>query len=213
MLSSGFGHVRTVLCIGAHPDDIEIGCGGTLLRLLEEQPDVAVHWIVLSGDETRAAEAKASARAFLDGAYSASIVLETFRDALFPYDGEAIKSVLRRISEDVAPDVIFTHRRDDLHQDHRLVAEFTWNVFRDHLIVEYEIPKYEGDLGHPNLYVSLDEDVCRRKVDMIVGSFRSQASKPWFSADTFWGLLRIRGVECNSPSRFAEGLYCRKVVL
>ncbi len=213
MLPLNLGPVGTVLCIGAHPDDIEIGCGGTVLRLLAERRDIAVHWVVFSGAGVRECEATESARAFLDGACAKSIAVEQFRDSLFPYDGEEIKSVLRKVGEGVSPDVIFTHRREDVHQDHRTLAELTWNVFRDHLIMEYEIPKYEGDLGSPNVYVPIDEATCRRKVDTILDTFRSQAAKPWFSADTLWALLRLRGVECNSPTSFAEGLYCRKMSL
>jgi LmbE family N-acetylglucosaminyl deacetylase len=212
MIPLQLDQLTTILCLGAHPDDIEIGCGGTILELLSARPGIQVHWIVLSGDETRADEAVGSAERFLQQAGRKEIIVESFRDSFFPYEGMAVKEYFRRLQRRVTPDLIFTHRREDMHQDHRLVAELTWNTFRNHLIFEYEIPKYEGDLGAPNVLTPLSEDTCRQKVDAIVECFPSQHDKPWFSRDTFWSLLRLRGLECHSPSNFAEGLYCRKAV-
>jgi len=206
-------NLRTVLCIGAHADDIEIGCGGTLLNWLEEGQAIDVYWVVLGAEGRRAEEAALSAQRFLAGARNQTVVVKGFRDSYFPYVGGEIKEYFAELRSQVEPDAIFTHRRDDAHQDHRLVAELTWCAFRDHLILEYEIPKYEGDLGHPNVYVPLAESVCRRKIHMLMESFPTQRTKPWFTEDLFWGLMRLRGSECNSPTRYAEGLYCRKLTL
>ena len=213
MLKSEFKGLQTILCLGAHADDIEIGCGGTLLKLLAENESLHVHWVVLGARDRRAEEALASARAFLQDAGSSEIVIKGFRDSFFPYVGGEIKEYFCDLQKEVSPDLIFTHRREDMHQDHRLAAELTWNAFRDNLIFEYEIPKYEGDLGAPNFFVPLKESTCRRKVESIVEAYDSQRSKPWFGEDVFWSLLRIRGMECNSPTRFAEGLYCRKMTI
>jgi LmbE family N-acetylglucosaminyl deacetylase len=211
MLPLRFGDVREVLCLGAHADDIEVGCGGTLLAMLAEHPEIDVHWSVLSATGTRAEEATAGAEAFLGKARSGNVVLRDYRDSYFPQHSTEIKEYLHDLAQSLSPDLIFTHHRNDLHQDHRLIAELTRCVFRDQLILEYEIPKYDGDLGQPNLFVPLDESICRRKVQSIVEIFRSQQTRAWFSEDTFWAMLRIRGVECNSPSRFAEGFHCRKM--
>lgn len=205
--------IRTVLCLGAHADDIEIGCGGALLNWLKDEKAIDVHWVVFSADGERAGEAQQSADRFLRGARHKTIVVKNWRDSYFPYAGEEIKEYFAELRQKISPDVILTHRRDDAHQDHRLLAELTWCAFRDHLILEYEIPKYEGDLGQPNVYVPLGEAVCRRKVDLLMEGFATQRSKPWFTEDLFWGLMRLRGAECNSPGRFAEGLYCRKLCL
>jgi LmbE family N-acetylglucosaminyl deacetylase len=202
-----------VLAIGAHADDIEIGCGGTILRLVGEHRDLAVDWVVLSGDGDRGAEATESAAAFLDGAAERRIMVERFRDGFLPYDGGAVKEVFERLKSEVAPDVVFTHRLEDRHQDHRLVAELTWNTFRDHLILEYEIPKYDGDLGSPNVFVHLDEKTARRKAALLMEFFPSQGGKPWFTEDLFLSLMRLRGMEAASPSGYAEGFYGRKIVL
>ena len=208
------GAPLTILCLGAHSDDIEIGCAGTLLRLLAECKDVRCHWIVLSGggSEDRASEARASASEFLGSAASA-IEIQSFRDAFFPYCGEQVKEYFEKLKRQVQPNIVLTQYRDDLHQDHRLVAELTWNTFRDHLILEYEIPKYDGGLGSPNLFVPLSHELVDRKVQLLMTYFGSQRSNPWFSAETFRGLLRIRGIECNSPSGYAEAFYCRKCVV
>ncbi len=202
-----------ILAIGAHSDDIEIGCGGSLLRLIEEHPGCAVRWVVLSGGEERAHEARASATDLLAGVANPEIVSGTFKDGFFPYQGAEVKAFFEGLKTGFNPDIIFTHRRDDAHQDHRVVAELTWNTFRDHLILEYEIPKYEGDLGAPNIFISLSEANCRRKVQALLRHFPTQRTKHWFTADLFLGLLRLRGMEANSPTAYAEGFYCRKAVL
>jgi LmbE family N-acetylglucosaminyl deacetylase len=213
VIKSGFKSVREILCLGAHADDIEIGCGGTILKLLEENRDACVTWIVLSGSGDREDEAFRSAESFLSGASDRAISVEKFPDTLFPYCGKDIKEYFNELGRSISPDIILTHRLEDRHQDHRLVAELTWNTFRDNLILEYEIPKYEADLGTPNIYVHLDESICDRKVENITGSYASQADKPWFTDDTFRAMLRIRGIEAKSQSGFAEGLYCRKLAI
>ena len=213
MLTMRFGDVRTVLCIGAHADDIEVGCGGTLLRLLAERQGIDVHWVVLSTPGARADEARAGADLFLGDAGARSVVVKGYRDSFFPYQGQEIKEQFHELAGEISPDLIFTHHREDRHQDHRLVNEFTWCAFRDHLILEYEIPKYDGDLGQPNVFVPLDESLCRRKVQSIMSAFQTQHEKPWFTEDTFWSTLRIRGLECNSESKYAAAFHCRKMRL
>jgi len=204
--------LQSILVIGSHPDDIEIGCGGTLLRLLSEQ-SLHVHWVVLSGAGQRADEAKSGAERFLRQAKSRQVAIEDFRDAYFPASYTDIKNYFVRLSQDTSPDLILTHRREDLHQDHRLAAELTWNTFRDHLIFEYEIPKYEGDLGQPNVYVALDEAQCSSKVSAIMESFPSQHGKSWFAEDIFRSMMRLRGVEAGSNTKYAEAFQCRKMEL
>ena len=200
----------TVLCLGAHADDIEIGCGGTILRLLGERRQVAVYWVVLTANPTRDREARRTARRFLRNAAVANVRIEHFRDGFLPFSGAEVKEVFEQLKT-VQPDLIFTHRRNDAHQDHRLVSELTWNTFRDHLILEYEIPKYDGDLGHPNVFVPLPDAVRRRKVRGILEGFPSQRTKRWFTEETFDGLMRIRGIE--SATGYAEGFHARKLVL
>jgi len=202
-----------VLCLGAHCDDIEIGCGGAIAKLVDEHPGLAVTWVVFSSSEERAREARASAEAVLSGVKTKDIVVHGFRDGFFPYHGAAIKEAFEELKKRVNPDVVFTHYRSDLHQDHRLMSELTWNTFRDHLILEYEIPKFDGDLGSPNVFVHLDRSLCRRKIDNLLNSFPSQAGKRWFCEETFFALLRLRGMEANAPDGHAEGFYCRKLVL
>jgi LmbE family N-acetylglucosaminyl deacetylase len=182
------------------------------LRLAASRPELEVHWVVLSADGDRGNEARRGAEAFVEGLDRRSIVLRDFRDAFFRY-GPELKEFFEQLKGEIAPDVVFTHYRDDLHQDHRLVSELTWNTFRDHLILEYEIPKYDGDLGPTNFFVPLEEQICRRKVATILETFASQRGKAWFTEDLFLSLLRLRGMECNSASGFAEGFYCRKAVL
>ncbi len=213
MINLQLPDLHTILCIGAHADDIEIGCGGAILKLLADHSSAKVVWVVLSADDQREAEARRSADKFLADARESEIVIKRFRDTFFPYDGGEIKEFFRELQDRVSPDVIFTHRREDLHQDHQLVAEFTWNTFRDHLILEYEIPKYEGDLGTPNVFYPLDRSVCARKVETIYREFVSQQSRSWFTEETFWSLLRIRGIECASPTGYAEAHYARKIRL
>jgi LmbE family N-acetylglucosaminyl deacetylase len=212
-LAAAPGSRPTILCLGAHGDDIEIGCGGTVLRLVEAHPDAAFHWVVFSGEAGRAEEAWVSAHAFLEKAAAKRVVVKSFRDSFFPFVGGEIKEYFEQLKQEVSPDVIFTHYRNDLHQDHRLIAELTWNTFRGPLILEYEIPKFDGDLGSPNLFVHLDEAIGRQKARLILDTFTSQRAKPWFSEETFLGLLALRGVESNAPARYAEGFYGRKLLL
>jgi LmbE family N-acetylglucosaminyl deacetylase len=213
VLNLRWDNLKTVLCLGAHADDIEIGCGGTILKLLAQCGPLDVHWVVLGAEGERTKEAIRSAELFLAGASSKNIVVHGFRDSYFPYLGGQIKECVEQLRDRISPDLIFTHRCDDLHQDHRLLCELTWCAFRNHLILEYEIPKYDGDLGRPNLYVSLNEAICREKIRLIVEAFATQRSKPWFSDDTYWSLMRLRGVECNSPSKYAEAFQARKAVV
>ena len=202
-----------VLCLGAHSDDIEIGCGGTILSLLQTSSALTVTWVVFGAQGTRVEEAQHSAESFLAAAAKREIVIHGFRDGFFPYTGAQIKETFEALKARISPDLVFTHYRHDLHQDHRLISELTWNTFRDHLVLEYEIPKYDGDLGVPNLFVPLEETLCRRKIDILVTSFASQRDKRWFSEDLFRSLLRLRGMECNSPSAYAEAFYGRKLVV
>jgi LmbE family N-acetylglucosaminyl deacetylase len=202
-----------MLCLGAHCDDIEIGAGGTLMRLLAEHPGSRVDWVVLSSNPAREEETRRSAKDFLAEAGQSRVTVETFRESFFPYRGESIKEFFEKTRAAVAPDVIFAPHRQDEHQDHRLVAELTWNTFRDHLIVEYEIPKYEGDLGRPNLYVPLTKEQARRKVELILRHYPSQSGRSWFRPETFQAVMSLRGVECNAPDGLAEAFHCRKVRL
>lgn len=199
-----------ILCLGSHCDDLEIGCGGSILKLIEEFEEVHVLWLVFSSDDKRAKEANTSAGHFLAGVKNPEITILDYPDGYFPFSGSKIKDQFEELKGKVQPDVIFTHFRHDLHQDHRLINELTWNTFRDHLILEYEIPKYDGDLGQPNFFVHLDEQTLGRKIKVIMGSFRSQRKKSWFREDTFRSLARIRGMESNSPSGYAEAFYLRK---
>jgi LmbE family N-acetylglucosaminyl deacetylase len=213
MFTPSFKHLRRVLCLGCHADDIEIGCGGTMLRLLAEHPGIEVCWVVLSGDPARAEEGRRSADLFLERAGQRQIVCGDFRDRYFPAQWTQVKDFIHGIAAEFQPDLVFTQRRDDAHQDHRTVGEITWHAFRNHLVWEYEIPKYEGDLGQPNVFVALDESTCKRKVELLQTAFPTQHDKPWFTPDTFWSLLRLRGLECASPSRFAESFYARKMLI
>lgn len=203
----------TLLCVGAHSDDIEIGCGGTILSLLSRNANVAVHWVVLSAEGLRRAEARESARRFLRLARSRAVVIKGFRGSFFPYEGRKIKEEFESIKRNCNPDLVFTHYRHDLHQDHRVVSDLTWNTFRDHLILEYEIPKYDGDLGSPNVLVPLDKSTCQTKVRHLLESFRTQKSKHWFTAETFMSLLRLRGIEAGPHATYAEAFYGRKLTL
>lgn len=202
-----------VLCLGAHSDDIEIGCAGTLMRWLSEYRDVDVTWAVFSAIGGRGDEARASAEKLLATASTSRIVLGDIPDAGFPAEFSRAKAFAQRIAEQAAPDVVLTHRLEDAHQDHRLVAELTWQIWRNHLILEFEIPKYEGDLGHPNVFVPLNAALAQRKIDHLLEQFGSQRSKDWFRAETFSSLMRLRGLECRSESGMAEGFHVRKSVL
>jgi LmbE family N-acetylglucosaminyl deacetylase len=197
--------------LGAHSDDIEIGCGGTILKLLEEYPQTEVRWVVLGATGERVREARESAELFLAEAGRKEVIIKEFRDGFFPYAGSEIKEVFEALKRGYTPNVIFTHYREDLHQDHRVVSELTWNTFRDHLILEYEIVKYDGDMGRPNVFAHLTRSACDRKIRNILQCFESQREKQWFTEDTFWGILRLRGLESNAPERYAEAYYGRKI--
>jgi LmbE family N-acetylglucosaminyl deacetylase len=201
-----------VLALGAHADDIEIGCGGMLLRLAAQRRDLDVVWVVFCADATRAEEARASAAAFLAGAARTRVIVHELRDGFLPYSGAAVKETFESLKREVIPDLVLTHYRDDRHQDHRLVSELTWNTWRDHLILEYEIAKYDGDLGSPNLFAPLSPATLDRKVSLILEHFRSQAGKHWFDPALFRAIARIRGMECAAAEGLAEGFYCRKAV-
>lgn len=202
----------TVLCLGAHSDDIEIGCGGTLLQLRNLYGKLKVHWVVLSATGVRGQEASKAAE-LIAGGCETKVVLKEFRDGFLPYSGGVVKDEFEQMKAAVNPDVIFTHWNGDAHQDHRLVSDLTFNTFRNHLILEYEIPKYDGDLGRPNVFVPLEKAICHEKVDHLFAAFVSQSAKPWFDRETFIGLMRIRGMESNSPSGYAEAFHCRKLVV
>ena len=202
-----------LLCLGAHSDDIEIGCGGAVLRWLAEVPQFHVTWVVLNAPGVRADEARRSAETLLAGASSVEVVVGDFTDAHFPSETARLKTFLSDIARRTTADVVLTHRLEDRHQDHRTVGELTWQTWRDHLILEYEIPKYEGDLGQPNVYVPLPADTAQRKVQHLMQHFGTQRSKGWFTEATFQGLMALRGIECRAPSGQAEAFHARKVVL
>ena len=203
------GPIGSVLCLGAHCDDIEIGAGATLRALITSRPSLRVHWVIFSSTEQRAAEARISAQEFLNGAGQVEVQIRTFADGYFPSEFAAIKRVFEELKP-VEPDLIFTHQRDDRHQDHRVVSDLTWNTFRDHLVLEYEIAKYDGDLGQPNCFVPVDDAHRQFKVDALLRHYASQRSKDWFTAETFNALMRIRGVESRSRTGYAEAFYARK---
>jgi LmbE family N-acetylglucosaminyl deacetylase len=202
----------TILCLGSHPDDIEIGCGGTLLRLTEQYPGCALHWVVFAATGVREEEGKRGAELF-GGSRLKSALLKSFPDGFLPYVGGEVKLVFERELKSLSPDLIFTHYGNDAHQDHRLISELTWNTFRDHLILEYEIPKYDGDLGRPNFFVPLETELCKKKVRFIMDTFQSQRGQHWFDERTFFSLMRLRGIECKAAGGHAEAFYCRKLVL
>ncbi len=202
-----------ILCLGAHSDDIEIGCGGTILEMLRRRRNLEFHWIVFSAGSDREGEARRSADLFLKGAAKKTVTVLDFRNSFFPFVGARIKERFEELKKQISPDLIFTHTRNDLHQDHRIINQLTWNTWRNHLILEYEIPKYDGDLGTPNFYAPFDRKICQRKIKHLIACFGTQRDKHWFTRDTFEGLMRIRGVESSAPGRFAEGFYARKMVL
>jgi LmbE family N-acetylglucosaminyl deacetylase len=202
-----------MLCLAAHSDDIEIGCGGSVIKLIDEHPEAEVYWVVFSSTRDREMEAQASAELFLQKAKSKNIVVKDFRDSFFPYLGGEIKEYFEELKKIVSPDMIFTHLRHDLHQDHRLISELTWNTFRNHLILEYEIIKYDGDLGAPNAFIHLDAETCRKKIEYIMKAFKSQGHRAWFTQDAFLSIMRIRGLESNAQEKFAEAFYVRKFVI
>lgn len=199
------------LFIGAHCDDIEIGCGGVVLKLIKEYPKAFFRWIVFSSTEQRAAEALNSSDLFLSATQNKEVVLKDFHNGYFPYIGAEIKDYFEALKKTINPDIIFTHHGQDYHQDHRILSELTWNTFRNHFILEYEIPKYDGGLGSPNIFFSLNQSESQKKVEILLQCFTSERlTKKWFTAETFRGLMRLRGVECNASSGYAEAFYCRK---
>ena len=212
-LDNAFRRGGRILAIGAHSDDIEIGCGGTILTLLHRYPRLQVWWVVLGAADRRAAEAEASAKDFLRGAKSGKIIVKGFRDGFLPYTGVAVKEFFEDLKRHVDPDLILTHQLHDRHQDHRLACDLTWNTFRDHLILEYEVPKYDGDMGTPNLFVNVESKLAEKKVALLVKHFGTQRSKHWFDRETFLGLMRLRGLESGTRGRYAEAFYVRKAVL
>jgi len=211
-LDRGSEGALKVLCLGSHSDDIEIGCGGTIIRLIEEYPGCSFQWVVFSAIGVRKSEAQRGAESFVGSRRLEHSVFKEFRDTFMPFVGLDVKNVFEELKQAISPDLIFTHNRGDAHQDHRLVSELTWNAFRDHFILEYEIPKYDGDLGQPNVFVPLESEVCQKKVRYIMDVFQSQRSKRWFEENTFLSLMRLRGMECNAPSGYAEAFYCRKLL-
>jgi LmbE family N-acetylglucosaminyl deacetylase len=212
-LNGGADRKLQILCLGSHSDDIEIGCGGTILRLAEQYPQCALYWVVFSGDGVRLEEAQRAASLFAGSANLVGPFVKSFPDGFMPVVSGEVKAFFEHLKRTISPDLIFTHNRKDAHQDHRLIAELTWNTFRDHLILEYEVPKYDGDLGQPSLFVPLQTELCQKKVGYIMEAFQSQHGKRWFQEDTFLSLMRLRGMECNAPSGYAEAFYCRKLVL
>ena len=201
-----------ILCLGCHCDDIEIGCGGTIIRLIDEQPECKFHWIVFSALEARKQEAQKAAELFVGRERLEHLQLKEFRDGFMPFLGANVKEAFEEIKRIVSPDIVFTHSRKDAHQDHRLISELTWNTFRNHMILEYEIPKYDGDLGQPNLFVPLDKEIYQKKVRYLMQAFATQRPKRWFTEEIFLGLMRLRGMECVAPSGYAEAFFARKLV-
>jgi LmbE family N-acetylglucosaminyl deacetylase len=201
-----------ILCLGAHSDDIEIGSGGAILELAARYPNIEFYWVVFSAIGVREAEARNAAGMFA-GKRLKEFILKSFPDGFMPFVGAKVKEVFEHELKRLSPDLIFTHNRKDAHQDHRLLSELTRNTFRDHLILEYEIPKYDGDMGKPSVFVPLQSDVYQSKIRFIMDAFQSQHTKPWFRENTFQALMRLRGMECNAPTGFAEAFYCRKLVL
>ncbi|HTV40855.1 MAG TPA: PIG-L deacetylase family protein [Candidatus Sulfotelmatobacter sp.] len=201
---------KNILCLGAHSDDIEIGCGGAILTLTRQSDDVAIWWVVFTADGRRRVEAKKSASTFLRDVRKSQIIIRQFRNGYFPFEGAKIKDFFESLKARIQPDLIFTHFRNDRHQDHRVISDLTWNTFRSHLIFEYEIPKYDGDLASPNLFVPLDEPLAAEKADNLCRFFSTQNNKHWFDRETFLALMRLRGMECCS--KYAEAFYVRKMV-
>jgi LmbE family N-acetylglucosaminyl deacetylase len=214
MLTSSFNFKRNtnpkVLIIGAHADDIEIGCGGTILKLKELYPSIEFIWVVLSGKGARIREAKTCATAFLEKSKK-TIITPEFEDGFLPYSGKDVKMFFENELKPTNPDLILTHYQKDFHQDHRITNELTWNTFRNHQVLEYEIPKYDGDISNPNFYVPLKKEYVKKKVDLLFAHFISQRSKNWFQKETFTGLMRLRGMECQ-VSGYAEAFYARKLI-
>lgn len=211
-VSAPIGRPLKILCMGAHSDDIEIGCGGTILRLAHEYPACEFHWVVFNATGVREAEARRGAQLFA-GARLKGPLLKSFQDGFMPYVGAEVKAVFENDLKQLYPDLIFTHNGNDAHQDHRLISELTWNTFRDHFILEYEIPKYDGDLGKPSVFMPLEKEICETKVGYLMEAFHSQQEKRWFQPDTFFALMRLRGMECATSCGYAEAFYCRKLTI
>jgi LmbE family N-acetylglucosaminyl deacetylase len=212
-LGDSTGGALNVLCLGCHSDDIEIGCGGTILRIIEEHPDCRFYWAVFSAIGVRRAEAERGADLFVGAKRLKRLMMYEFRDGFMPYAGSDVKQEFEEMKTLISPDIIFTHNRGDAHQDHRLLSELTWNTFRNHLILEYEIPKYDGDFRQPSIFVPLRRANYEAKVRLLLDTFQSQRSRSWFEESTFLSVMRLRGMECNAPSGYAEAFYCRKLVL
>jgi len=206
------GRPPKILCLGAHSDDIEIGCGGAILRLSQDYPGCSFYWVVFSASELRAAEARRAAELFAGPAIPGGPRIKGFKDGFMPFEGAEVKAVFEDLKQTVSPDLVFTHHRRDAHQDHRLLAELTWNTFRNHFILEYEIPKYDGDLGQPNVFVPLQAATSEKKIEHIMRAFKSQQGKRWFQPDVFRSFMRLRGMECNATSGYAEAFYGHKLV-
>jgi LmbE family N-acetylglucosaminyl deacetylase len=211
-LNAKVGQGLTILCMGAHSDDIEIGCGGTILGLADQYPDCEFHWVVFSAVGARETEARCAAKSFAGARLKAPLLMK-FQDGFMPYVGSEVKAVFENDLKHLSPDLVFTHNSNDAHQDHRLISELTWNTFRNHLILEYEIPKYDGDLGRPGIFVPLERETCEKKIGYLMDAFQSQQKKHWFQPETFLSLMRLRGMECAAASGYAEAFYCRKLVM
>jgi LmbE family N-acetylglucosaminyl deacetylase len=206
------GRAPRLLCLGAHSDDLEIGCGGTVLELSKRYPEAKVRWVVMSGAGARGQEARASAKALLTGFAKTDVTIAEFRDGFLPQAYGELKEFFESLKKGPQPDLVLTHTLGDRHQDHRLIAELTWNTWRDVAILEYEIPKYEGDLGLPNVFVPLGKVAARRKLEHLLKHFGSQRSRRWFKAETFESHLRLRGIECNAATGYAEAFHGRKIL-
>jgi LmbE family N-acetylglucosaminyl deacetylase len=200
-----------VLCLGAHCDDIELGCGGALLKLINSYPDLEIYWVIFCSNEIRFAEAWASANCFLSELASKKILIKDFRDGFLPFMGLQVKEEFEHLKQEFSPDLVFTHYRQDRHQDHRLISDLTWNTYRNHMILEYEIPKYDGDLGNPNLFIPLEPSIIHKKIQYMLEFFPSQRQKQWFTEETFNALSRLRGIEANC--QYAEAFYARKLIV
>lgn len=211
LVLEGDAKIGSALFLGAHSDDIEIGCGGTIQKLVAARPDIRIHWVTLSSDKVRAEETRKAAAKLMRGAKNTDVRTEGFANSLFPYRGAEIKAYFEKLKQEINPDVIFTHYRHDLHQDHRVVNELTWNTFRNHFVLEYEIPKFDGDIGIPNGFSTLTRAQLDFKIDVLLECFESQRTKTWFTRSTFEAIARLRGIECNAPEGFAEAFHLRKV--
>jgi LmbE family N-acetylglucosaminyl deacetylase len=204
--------LRRILALGAHADDIEIGCGGTILRMAAEFRELDVLWVVFCATSERELEARASADAFLEGVARKRVLVFGHRDGFLPYNAAAVKDDFESLKKSFEPDLVLTHFREDRHQDHRLVSDLTWNTWRNHMILEYEIPKYDGDFGSPNFYSLLTTAMLERKIALVLEHFQTQANKHWMTDELLRSVARIRGMESVSPEGYSEGFYCRKAV-